>query len=202
MNVTPGEHRVALLGNPFFYKKHWIEKRKRSANCPGEGCPLCGSEDFPAGRYVVNVYNYKDKAVEVYEFGRGVKNDIATTVRLWGNNIEAFDIILTRTGKGKEDTKYTIVAVPKEEKPPKDIKLYELEKICKPTPIDKIIEILEGKEEKKEENSNENTGTNIASAVEIKSSTTSPSVEKKEGEVTIEDETAEIDLDKLIDEDN
>lgn len=199
MSVTPGEHRIALIGNPFFYKRHWITNRKRSVNCPGEGCPLCGSEDLPTGRYVVNVYNYKDSALEVFDFGRGIKNDIATTIRLWGNNLDIFDIVLTRTGKSKEDTKYTVVAVPRVEKLSKELKPYELSKIYKPTPIDVIIKIIEGKEEKKEEAVSADTHETEANK---KTGNVIPLIDKKEEEVVIQDETSEIDLDKLIESDN
>lgn len=196
MTVTPGEHRIAIIGNPFFYKRHWITNRKRSANCPGTGCPLCSVNDLPVGRYVVNVYNYKDKVVEILEFGRGLKNDLATIIRLWGNNLDIFDIILTRVGKTKEDTKYTPVAVPRTEKLPKDLKPYELSKIYQPTPIDVIIKILEGKEEKKEETSSTGIEQKPGEEKPIETGTLI-----KEGDVVIEDETADIDLDKLIESD-
>lgn len=203
LKVLPGDYQLSFIGNPFFYKRHWLNAQKRSVNCPGEGCPICGSGNLPDGRYVANVYYGKEKAVYIYEFGRGIKNEIANTLRLWGNNIDAFDIVLTRVGTKKDDTKYSTVAVPRLEKLSKDLKPYELSKIYKPTPIDAIIKILEGKVEEKKE---ETTGTGAAPA-----ESASPAVnasapvipEKKvEGEVVIEDDTAEIDLDKLIESDN
>jgi hypothetical protein len=205
LKVLPGDYRLALIGNPYFYKRHWLDKQKRSVNCPGEGCPLCSSGSLPDGRYVVNVFNYKDNAVEIYEFGRGIKNELANIIRLWGNTVDSFDVVLTRTGTKKEDTKYTTVAVPRQDKLSKDLKPYDLTKIYKPTPIDVIIKILEGKvEEKKEEEAKpgETTGTGVAPAAAARPATATPPVEKKEGEVVIEDDTAEIDLDKLIESDN
>ena len=204
LKVLPGDYQLAFIGNPFFYKRHWLDKQKRSVNCPGEGCPLCGSGTLPDGRYVANVYYHKEKAIYIYEFGRGIKNEIANILRLWGNNIDTFDVVLTRVGTKKDDTKYSTVAVPRLEKLPKELKPYELSKIYKPTPIDAIIKILEGKEEKKEEKpAPEISGTGAAPAAAALPATSVPQVtDKKEGEVVIEDETAEIDLDKLIESDN
>lgn len=199
LKVLPGDYQLSFIGNPFFYKRHWLDKQKRSVNCPGEGCPLCGSGTLPDGRYVANVYYGKEKAVYIYEFGRGIKNEIANTLRLWGNNINAFDIVLTRIGTKKDDTRYSTVAVPRLEKLPKDLKPYELSKIYKPTPIDVIIKILEGKVAEKKE---EKTVTGVTPIVTAESVTLVPVEEKKEGEVIIEDDTSEIDLDKLIESDN
>lgn len=200
LKILPGDYRLALIGNPNFYKRHWLDKKKRSVNCPGEGCPLCSSGTLPDGRYAVNVFYYKENAVEIYEFGRGIKNELANIIRLWGNNVDAFDVVLTRVGTKKEDTKYTTVAIPRAEKLPKDLKPYDLTKLYKPTPIDMIIKILEGKEEPKAEAPAESTGTGAAPAVAAPA-TAAPVEEKKEGEVVIEDDTAEINLDQLIEDD-
>jgi len=198
LKLLPGDYRLALIGNPFFYKRHWLDKQKRSVNCPGEGCPLCSSGTLPDGRYVVNVYYYKDAVIEIYEFGRGIKNELANIIRLWGNTVEPFDVVLTRVGTKKEDTKYSTVAIPKAEKLPKDLKPYDLSKIYKPTPIDVIIKILEGKEEKKE-------GAPVTTDTGVKEQgekTVESTTSVKEGEIVIEDPVADIDLDKLIESDN
>ena len=196
MDVTEGDHRIALMSNPYFYKRHWLKQQKRSIKCPGEGCPICAVEEFPTGRYAVNVYNYKDAQVEILEIGRKVKQDIANAIRLWGNDISEFDLVLTRIGKTLENTKYTTSQIPRQEKLPKDLVTYDLTKIYKPTPIDKIIEILEGKNQKKQDIE--------TSAAPVKEPITSavPEIKKQDEVVTIEDETSDIDLDKLIENDN
>jgi len=205
LDVTPGDHKLALIGNPFFFRRHWLDKQKRSVNCPGDGCPICATGDFPVGRYAVNVYVYKNEDVEILEFGRQIKQSIANAIKLWGGDINAFDLIYTRVGKGKEDTKYSTAQVPRLKKLSAEVSPYDLSKIFKPTPVEKIVEILE--EPAKTANTQANTTTkqkttDTSTAVNKDTVTTpkSPAVQTQEDIVSVDD-MGGIDLDKLIEDD-
>ncbi|MFX0084235.1 MAG: hypothetical protein ACFFAU_01075 [Candidatus Hodarchaeota archaeon] len=72
--------RVHLLGKPQFFRYHWLKKANRTVICPGEGCPICATGRLPGGRYVINVYNYAEKQVQLFEFGRRLKGSIADVI--------------------------------------------------------------------------------------------------------------------------
>jgi hypothetical protein len=144
------------------------------------------------------VYNYKNEAVEILGIGRTVKQSIANAIKLWGGEVNSFDLIYTRVGKNKEDTKYSTAQVPRLKKLPTDLVLYDLGKILKPTPIEKIIEILEGKIQEK---TNNETQEKVNGAITEPNKTIPPVVNKTTEDINVIEDDGGIDLDKLIEDD-
>ena len=136
--------RVHLLGKPKFFRYHWIQKANRTVVCPGEGCPICATGELPRGRYIMNVYNYAEKQVQLFEFGRRLKGSIGDVISEWGDPIK-YDIALIRTGKGKSDTRYS--AVPGKIKVKVDydkLEKHDLEKIYGQPTVKYVEDVLSG----------------------------------------------------------
>jgi len=172
--------RIRIIDNNF--EDAWVhffpgfkengEKGVRFAVCHGKGkCPICakfeesGDEDFKAKRqFYMNVIDRKAEKpqVMVYQCGFGTFKDIAalTDEDSGLTDPSEFDVIITRVGSKKTDTRYTIKPFMKDgvvvkKKLPSDLREliaaktedggpYDLSKFVEKVSIDDIEEMLTG----------------------------------------------------------
>ena len=151
LKLKPGKVRVHLLGKPKFYRYHLLVGANREVVCPGEGCPICATGKLPGGRYIMNVYNYAKEEVQLFEFGRRLKGQIADVISEWGDP-SRYDIALIRTGTTKSNTRYS--AVPGKIKVKVDYSKLEtpdLEKLYGQPTVEYVEDVLGGKKSSKGE---------------------------------------------------
>lgn len=68
-----------------------------------------------ATRFSWPVWDYQQQRVRILEQGKSIFKGIASAIENWpqGETMPApFDIVITRTGAGKNDTEYTVSAIP------------------------------------------------------------------------------------------
>lgn len=83
-------------------------------SCLGAGCPVCALGQGPTLRYAAVIFDRKNKAVKVLEQGKsvfGALKDYAESEK-WGD-LRHYDVTIKRQGKGKNDTKYSVMPCPK-----------------------------------------------------------------------------------------
>jgi hypothetical protein len=118
-----GITRVRVIDTaPYQRWTHYINKQKRSINCPGKGCPICEirkqekanklTQTYPmAKRFALNVINRETGRVEILEQGKIFIQDLKDMMSdLKGENatLQEADIKVRRRGTGKDDTSYRL----------------------------------------------------------------------------------------------
>lgn len=118
-------HIRALDSEPFSRWVHWIPSAKRSVTCLGKGCPICEliatakakGEKAPfnsSKKHSINVLNRTSGQVEIVEQGNNFWEDVRICFEDNGD-ITKYDMKVRRTGKGMNDTKYRVDALPESE---------------------------------------------------------------------------------------
>jgi len=111
-NFTPGKHLIKIVSEPKFALVHWFDSVKRRAVCPkttaqeGETvqCLTCDKGLSPQLRYFAYIINRATGKIELWEFSRTVKEQIASMAEAFGDPKD-YDVTLTRQGT-KKDTKW------------------------------------------------------------------------------------------------
>lgn len=157
-----GATRVRVLDeSPSVRWTHWMQKFKRSINCPGmKICPIDdiinkqkANGEVPtytrSRRYAINVFNYETGKVEIMEQGKTFMEDLKMIMQdLADDNKSLSDVVLKvrRTGTGKDDTKYRLdVAGDAEGNAPLE-GITNLEEYFKPHSVEQITRLLNGEE--------------------------------------------------------
>ena len=102
-------------GNPYDYKQHWGDNKKTI--CIGMGCALCRAGDTPRFRFRINFIIKENGAytAKIWEQGITAYKDLSglnKTLQEEGYKLDEYLVKITRSGLGKEDTSYPIIAVP------------------------------------------------------------------------------------------
>jgi hypothetical protein len=176
LKFQEGKNVVRIVGSYVHYDEHWFNKIKRTAICPGKGCPVCSHPDRekflarakalresgkeveakdlfrktfqtydPKLKYAVNVIDRKDGQVKIWRFSRTMKEKIMNIAGEYGDPT-GYDLAVTRTGKDL-DTEYTVMparnseALTAEEK---QLKVFPLKTILRPTSVERIQSYLKG----------------------------------------------------------
>lgn len=160
-----GLTRIRVLDDePFTRWTHWIQKHKRSINCPGKGCSICEirrqqkankeTQTYPMGRRIaINVYNYETERVEIMEQGVGFFEDLRDLMEdLHDEGKQLRDAVLKvrRRGQGKDDTSYRIdvdkIETMTEEEKAKMEDVVDLKEYFKPHTNEQVLRIVNGEE--------------------------------------------------------
>jgi hypothetical protein len=144
---------------------HWVERAKRSINCPGKGCPICevirqqrANKEQPTWssqkKLSMNIINRNTEKVEIMDEGvtfrqgvRDVKDDLADE----GKSILDADIKIRRRGLKKDNTTYRHDVDKEYPLSNEDLALVEegkidLDEYFKPHDPDKILRIMQGED--------------------------------------------------------
>lgn len=138
----------------------------------------------PRLKYAINVIDRADGQIKIWKFSRTMKEQIMAIIEEHGDPND-YDLIITRTGTKKEDTKY-VVAPARDREPlaeeEKQLKPFILSKIFKPTDPDTVKAYMDGKKpERKSE-----VPADVTADTEV--------VEKPELPAGLEDEAGDMDL--------
>ena len=97
-------------------------------SCTGDQCPACNEGETPKQRWLVNVFDRKDKKVKIWEFGasvaRQIKN-IAEMLEESGQTVHDVDLRIKAEGSGM-NKEYTVMQKPSVGEVPADLKLHRL----------------------------------------------------------------------------
>lgn len=101
---------------------------KDRVSCMGEGCSMCLEGATPKIRWVVNVFDRKDKVVKIFEFGPSIARQIKAIAEMLNESqqtVHHIDLRIKAEGSGM-DTDYTVLHRPMAGPIPEGLKLYNL----------------------------------------------------------------------------
>jgi hypothetical protein len=157
-NFPEGRSVFRIVSKPKFALVHWLSNVKRRVICPQTetvgtdaevNCLLCKRGDKPRIRYFAYIIRRPSGKVELWEFSRSVKEQIAAYAEQFGDPTK-YDTILTRKGTGP-DTNW--IALPANKGVPSDLteaekasiaNLPDLDKVYKVTQPDRVAAYLRG----------------------------------------------------------
>jgi len=157
-----GSTRIRILDDaPHIRWVHWMQKFKRSINCPGmKVCPIDDiitkekangiTPTYNRGRrYAMNIFNYETGKVEIMEQGKTFFEDLKLVMQDLGEDKKSLtDAVLRirRTGTGKDDTKYRIDVNGDAEGDAPTEGLIDLSDYFKPHSVEQITRLLNGED--------------------------------------------------------
>ena len=110
-----------LSRNPEKTVIHWVNKKKEL--CPGEGCENCETGNRPKARWLISVWDRKDKKVKKMEFGAMIATQLKGIAEMLSENsqtIHQVDIRIKTTGSDLT-TEYSVLHVLMSGEIPQDI---------------------------------------------------------------------------------
>lgn len=157
-----GATRIRVLDEaPHVRWTHWMNKFKRSINCPGmKVCPIDdiinkqkANGETPtytrSRRYAINIFNYETGKVEIMEQGKTFMEDLKMIMQDLseeGKTLSDVDLKVRRTGLGKDDTKYRIDVMGDAQGDAPTEGITDLTEYFKPHTVEQITRLLNGEE--------------------------------------------------------
>ena len=108
---------------------HFTDDKKRIRCNQNATCAYCKDGDKSREMWRIAVYNWNERAVQVFDFGYGVFGGIKSIAQMLeesGETIHQVDLRILATGSGK-GTKYTVLQKPMKETLPLDLLIPKLE---------------------------------------------------------------------------
>lgn len=133
---------------PVSYATHWIPQanngKGQSANCPGQGCPLCADRKaYPIRmRHAVKVFDYESGQVKVLENSNPLFKALKGIYDTIGSFV-GIDVVITRKGTDR-NTEYSVVNVPTTFPGCEDESGVDLNNLATPTPVEDIAILMNG----------------------------------------------------------
>lgn len=96
--------------------------------CVGDGCHMCEEGETPKQRWIINVWDRKDKKVKIFEFGSTIARQIKAIAEMLkedGQTVNTIDLRIKAEGS-KPNITYTVMQKPATGEIPADIKLHKL----------------------------------------------------------------------------
>lgn len=137
MKFTTGANRFRIMGSPIVGWEWWNETKdgKRAPHRVRINEKLdAGKIDDPESVrrfWAMVVYNYDAKKIQILEITqKGIQQTLENLVADddWGSPVQAYDIVITKTGE-KMETKYEVLPKPKTEIDPEILAEYKATKI-------------------------------------------------------------------------
>jgi hypothetical protein len=133
--LDKGTTRIRMFGKPFFYYETWLDKDdggrtpKRFALTDSISTAELGPDGIKQVMSIV-IYNYNESAIQILSISQ---KTILKAIKNYSENSKygdptGYDINITKEGEGKQ-TRYTVIADPKEKAPKEAIDAYENENI-------------------------------------------------------------------------
>lgn len=117
--IQQGDNRLRILSKPLLVWVIWADgkpsripydKDKKPSMPSGEGASVKHA-------WIMTVYNYATESIEIFELDKmTIINPLLNHVKDtdWGHP-KHYDIVITKSGSGKDGTKYSMIAKPKKE---------------------------------------------------------------------------------------
>lgn len=150
--------------NPNVRWVHWMNAHRRSATCPGKGCPICDIRNaqknnnepitYPVSRrFAIQVLNRNTGKLEIMEQGITFFEDlkeVRSIIQEKGKDIFDVDISVRRRGTGKDNTTYRLDPGEEYKFTEEDIKLLEgimdLDAFFVAPTIEQITKVVQGED--------------------------------------------------------
>lgn len=129
IKLKEGKTRLRILDHPHIYQREFTDQQTGEVNI--------------GTKFLWPVYDYSQERVRLLDQGKQIFDQVADACEDWdgGDHMPApFDIIITRTGTGKNDTDYSVTAVPHMGTMPAGVDLKQLEGKLKGIPIQQVLE--------------------------------------------------------------
>lgn len=159
LTLSVGNNQIRFLEEePETFWQHWIPTANGgkgiSAKCIGakNGCPVCAHmKELGQDKgkwslrkvHTINVLDRKDGKVKLLQKGNSLFQDLKVFLLSMGD-LRNYDVNIVRTGKGFNDTKYTIIPVMNSAPVPADLELYNLKEIFTDISKDEMIILMNG----------------------------------------------------------
>lgn len=111
LKISGGETADINILSPHPIKKVVHGLGKTTTNCLGDKCEHCQAGEKPRQRWIINVWDRKDKTVKLFEFGPMIAKQIkdnAEMLRDENKTVHEVDFRIKCTGSGM-DTEYTVM---------------------------------------------------------------------------------------------
>lgn len=159
---SPGTTKIRVLDKaPYVRWIHWLNSVRKSINCPGmsicpiddiiekekaNGVPYDEQTHSRARRFSMNIWNYGTGKLEMMEQGKGFMEDLKMLMEdadAKGKSLSDYEVVVRRTGTGREDTKYRLDLGEEVNEPIPD-GLINMPEYFKPATPEQITAILGG----------------------------------------------------------
>lgn len=115
--LEQGETRLRILSSPLMVWVVWANGKPQRLAYDRDKKPALPAGDNPSVKHawLMTVYNYGTSQIEIFELDKmSIITPLSTHAsdKDWGHP-KHYDITITRSGSGKEGTKYAFVAKPK-----------------------------------------------------------------------------------------
>lgn len=97
-------------------------------SCSGSNCHLCADGETPKQRWLVNVFDRRDKKVKIFEFGTAIARQIKAIAEMLEEGkqtVHDVDLRIKAEGSGM-NKEYTVMQKPVGGPIPPDLKLHKL----------------------------------------------------------------------------
>lgn len=117
--ITNGDNRLRILSKPLLVWVMWADGKSTRIPYDADKKPALPTGLNPSVKHawIMTVYNYATKAIEIFELDKmTIISPLLTHAKDedWGHP-KHYDIVITKTGSGKDNTSYSFVAKPKKE---------------------------------------------------------------------------------------
>lgn len=154
LSLKPGPNNMRILSEkPYIFKKHYFEASKRSVICPNDSsCIPCQLGMQSSERFAVVVLDLDTNQVKILDQGKKVRKSIVALHQrsIWGDP-RGYDLTIEKSGSGLQ-TDYSVVPGLKQAlteaqiaeagKQIREKNLQDLSQVIKPTPVEKVRELL------------------------------------------------------------
>jgi hypothetical protein len=101
---------------------------QEKVSCSGANCQLCEEGETAKQRWLINVYDRREKKVKIYEFGPSIARQIKAIAEMLSESsqtIHSVDLRIKAEGEGI-NKEYTVMQKPSAGEVPSDLKLHKL----------------------------------------------------------------------------
>lgn len=101
---------------------------KERLTCAGKECRMCAEGETPKTRWIINVFDRKDNAVKIYEFGPSIARQVKAIAEMLAEQqqtVHDVDLRIKAEGSGM-DTEYTVLHRKMTGPMPAELKLHKI----------------------------------------------------------------------------
>lgn len=135
LSLKEGSYKLRFLDEePVCRNVHFESLGKKPVICPENGCLFCMRGDAKTFCIYSNVVDRSDNKVKVMRYTKGLANELSQLLAVAGDP-RYYDIHVTRTGKGKSDTRYAVAQDGPKEGTLK-VNKFDLNEVLKPMSVE------------------------------------------------------------------
>lgn len=129
LKLTPGEYTIRIMGSPISGYENWDAQENKPVRWKTNEDPPSNMRFKNAAHSVfwaMVVWNYATKSLQVFSTA---KKSVQDGIKKWAANDKwgdprGYDLVISRTGSGKNDTRYDVMPEPKTETPEEAVEAF------------------------------------------------------------------------------